>query len=192
METVIALPLLLLLIGGIMWFGQLIYDKQTLVIADRYVAWNCGNWHDIPVTHDLTAFKTDVQNHFFTNTSDTVTSLAPVQKGPPNTWWYAVQGAVNLGVNMPSWTYGFLSTDAIMKGRLPADVDAISNVPSFHGRDVADDSPTGGGHWVVMRSGFDDHRLDGIDPGPPLGPLVPLPVDLAAITNEVWAPTGHP
>jgi len=45
METVIVIPLFIVLIGGTFWLGDLILAKQKLVVADRYAAWNAGNRH---------------------------------------------------------------------------------------------------------------------------------------------------
>ncbi len=45
METVIAIPLYIVLIGGMFWLGDLLLAKHKLVTADRYAAWNAGNRH---------------------------------------------------------------------------------------------------------------------------------------------------
>ncbi len=45
METVIAIPLFLVLIGGMFWLGELMLAKHKLVASDRFAAWNAGNRH---------------------------------------------------------------------------------------------------------------------------------------------------
>ncbi|MFA4943445.1 MAG: TadE/TadG family type IV pilus assembly protein [Lentisphaeria bacterium] len=45
LETVIAIPLFIVLIGGTFWLGELILAKQKLVGADRFAAWRAGNRH---------------------------------------------------------------------------------------------------------------------------------------------------
>ncbi len=45
METVLAIPLFLVLIGGIFWLGELMLAKHQLTAADRFAAWNAGNRH---------------------------------------------------------------------------------------------------------------------------------------------------
>lgn len=139
LESVIAIPLYLLLIGGIMWIGQLIYDKQKLVISDRYVAWNAGNRHQSTLG--------DAQRQFFdTGGYDKVNSPASNKWGQGN-WWHFVYGEVSLEAKMPPWTRGPMMADAIMKGRkfwLP------EKTQPYYGR-LSLDGTKAGGHSVVMR-----------------------------------------
>lgn len=45
METIMVIPLFVVLIGGIFWLGELILAKHKLVNADRFSAWTAGNRH---------------------------------------------------------------------------------------------------------------------------------------------------
>ena len=141
LETVIVIPLFMLLIGGIMWVGQLIYDKQKLVIADRYVAWNLGNRYGSGNAAD------NVQQKFFPDaTHDQVVVLSPVL-GTVNRWWWEGYAGVNLNVTIPPWTLGWFAADAAINGRAtPASPVALQ------GRDVVSPSGSYEGHVVIMRS----------------------------------------
>ena len=140
MEAVIALPLFMLLIGGILWLGQLSSDRQKLVVADRYVAWNYGNRHG--------ATFADSQTRFFDKTSqfDKVKQTFTGKAKSDGQWWRYVCGAVTLTAEMPSWTHGWISADAIMKGRSSV---LRTQTGEFAGRYAS--GQTVGGHYVVMR-----------------------------------------
>ena len=145
LETVIVIPLFMLLIGGIMWVGQLIYDKQKLVIADRYVAWNVGNrWNPGFGSGDM---QGAVQQKFFPDAvHDQVVVLSPVL-GTVNRWWWEGFAGVNLNVTIPPWTLGWFAADAAINGRgTPASPVALQ------GRDVVSSSGNYEGHVVIMRS----------------------------------------
>ena len=160
LETVMVLPLFLLLIGGIMWFGQLSIDRQKLVIADRYIAWNFGNRHggsyyDTPTRFFGTTAKYDqVQQIFMLKTE--------------GEWWQYVCGAFTLNAEMPSWTRGWISADAIMKER-PLDIPTQSG--EFAGRFGPDQTIGGqfsryvGGHYVVMRRSEQPQDTRDVQPG---------------------------
>ncbi len=45
MELVISMALFIVMLGIIMWLGDLVLVKCKLVTADRYAAWNAGNRH---------------------------------------------------------------------------------------------------------------------------------------------------
>jgi Flp pilus assembly protein TadG len=187
LETVIAVPLFMLLIGGIMWSGQLIYDKQKLVIADRYVVWNAGNRY----AQNNNNAQSDVQNRFFPDaTAESVTVPAP-QKSDSANWSYSVQSHVKLDVTMPDWTRGMLLADAIMTGRMQDVPDIFKPAKvttSLYGRDLTSDGQHPGGHYVVMRSpNYSGTRNQPVDAGGYLQETY-LNVKPEQITNEPWAP----
>jgi len=160
LETVIAIPLLVLLVGGIMWIGQLMHDKQKLVVADRYVAWNAGNRHG--------GQWADVQQRFFeTSTPDTASVLQP-QRGDAKNWWHGVFAYVDLAVTMPSWTRGWLVDTYAATYATTAHERPPSNLRSFsgfHGRDLPPDGRRPGGHFVMTRSlGYTGTRNNLVNP----------------------------
>ncbi len=61
METVLAIPLFLVLIGGIFWLGELMLAKHQLAAADRFAAWNAGNRH----TNDAGDIQAKLQDEVF-------------------------------------------------------------------------------------------------------------------------------
>ena len=177
METVIAVPLFMLLIGGIMWIGQLMYDKQKLVIADRYVAWNYGN-------RQTGAVWQDVQGQFFSQAVSEIATSQQPQVISQSPWWHLVRGEADSLVWMPSWTHGWLTADAIMKNQ-PFTMPIIV---SLYGRDLGNGGV--GGHYVVMRTVVNDTREKSVDPGPSEG-CPPLTVNWANIAGEDRSPGSH-
>jgi hypothetical protein len=173
METVIVLPLFMVLMGGIMWSGQLIYDKQNLIIADRYVAWNYGN--------RFAQNYSDVQSRFFNeSTPDTVASINPVETAS-SPWWHEVHGAVALNATMPVWTKGWFYPMYYMEEA--SGVGTGETVPEsvvLYGRDLTGD--LAGGHTIVMQKEPTpaDSRSAIVNPNGDIG------VDPGSIYSENW------
>jgi len=113
LETMISLPLYLMLIGGSMWIGELILAKQQLIIGDRYAAWNLGNMH----RGGPGGVNTEVQDHLFPPDvfADQTSLLLPGFSTPtiwPNfmgRWWDAAYATVYLNVKMKPWAEGWLA-----------------------------------------------------------------------------------
>ena len=62
METILVIPLFVVLIGGIFWLGEVILAKHKLVNADRFAAWTAGNRH---ADSGPGAIKGKLQNNIF-------------------------------------------------------------------------------------------------------------------------------
>lgn len=144
METVIAIPLFMIFIGGVMWVGDLMVTRQQLVIADRYVAWNTGlRYDDKGKTDAGTVHKT-----FFTEANG-----APSQYHKPSSsngkvekdfdWSHAVSGQVRLGMRMPGWTRSMFNAGQVFyEAGVP-----LEQAQAMFGRDEADQR-----HVVLMRT----------------------------------------
>jgi hypothetical protein len=156
METAIVIPLFMVLIGGIMLSGQLIYDKQQLVIADRYVAWNYGN--------RFAQNYGDVQARFFDETTpDTVKQPVVGVEVSSSPWWHEVHGSVELSATNPIWTAGWFLPSYYMQQA--SEAGAGGGMPAsftLHGRDLA--NGLSGGHTVVMRQTPTDSRNATVSP----------------------------
>jgi len=167
METVIVLPIFMALIGGIMWSGQLIYEKQKLLVADRYVAWNYGNRH--------AQNYSDVNDRVFgQSTLDTISSPHTQQLNSSG-WWQEVEADTQTAPTMPVWTRGWFYGNS-------ANAQAANNMPTslqLYGRDNGS-SP--GGHVVVMEQSEPptDSRNEKVDPDNTLN------VNYDSIYNETW------
>ena len=169
METVIALPIFMALIGGIMWSGQLIYEKQKLLVADRYVAWNYGNrfaknYNDVPA------------KFFDQSTSDTVASTQTKElKSSP--WWHEVQGSVEVDPKMPDWTRGWFYGNPANS----AEADKMPTSLKLFSRDLSGSKP--GGHTVVMQKEQtpNDSRQEKVAPDDD-----PLKIKPGPIYSEAW------
>ena len=61
METVIAIPLFLVLIGGLFWLGELTLARHRLTASDRFAAWNIGNRH----LEGAGSIQPDLEEHMF-------------------------------------------------------------------------------------------------------------------------------
>jgi hypothetical protein len=162
LETVIVIPLYMMLLGGMLWIGELMMAKQKLVIADRYAAWNIGNrYRELP---DTVGLKQEVQDRFFVNNEATVHAFGDNISPPPNKW--AVRASAGVPVDsipMPLWIQGFLAVGETMwqvadAEKIPTNV--LLNGAYMRGRDVLDGAhdaePTSAKietHMVLMRSG---------------------------------------
>jgi hypothetical protein len=144
METVLAIPLYMIVLGGIFWIGDLIVTRQQLVIADRYVAWNKGLRYDDRGQIDAGT----IHRCFFTEADGT-----PSQYHTPNAgdgridavydWSHAASGQVTLGMRMPEWTrYMFNAGQVMYDSGVP-----LEQVQEMFGRDKKEQR-----HVVLMRT----------------------------------------
>lgn len=110
METVIAIPLFMIMLGGIFWIGDLTVTRQQLVIADRYVAWNKGLRYDDKGKIDAQP----IHQLFF---SDKYGAPSPEHKPTASQssiesaydWSHVASGQVRVRVRMPDWIYSTIN-----------------------------------------------------------------------------------
>jgi ribosomal protein S17E len=159
METVIVLPLFLVLLGGIQWIGQLIYDKQRMVVVDRYVAWNMGNhwraqdeWKGNAQAAGLKL--TGEAQDFFPNKQ-----LDEIKVFTPNTvsingWVWQSSAGMQITAHMPDWTRGLLTM------KLGTNFSVVETNVALTGRNVKNAVGTYIGHVVYMKSGNSNERTN--------------------------------
>lgn len=144
LETVIAIPLYMILLGGIFWIGDLMVTRQQLVIADRYVAWNKGLRYDDRGQIDAGT----VHRLFFAEANG-----SPSQYHTPKTsdgkidktcdWSHVASGQVRLDMRMPEWTrYMFNAGQVMYDSGVP-----LEKAMAMQGRDKPDQR-----HVVLMRT----------------------------------------
>jgi len=179
METVIVLPLFMALLGGIMWTGQLMYDKQKLVIADRYVAWNYGN--------RFAKNYNDVQAKFFDQSTPDSVKSTDAKEIASSPWWHEVHGSVELSATMPVWTKGWFYPSYYLEqaSKIGTGGGVPESVVALHGRDLA--SGAAGGHTVIMRKAKEPTDTRTVIPNPNSD----IGVDYNSIYSEKW-PTNWP
>ena len=144
METVLAIPLFMIFLGGVMWVGDLMVTRQQLVIADRYVAWNTGLRYD-------DKGKTDpgsVHQLFFTDAAGSpshyhIPSSSDGKIDKNYDWSQEASGQVRLKMRMPEWTrYMFNAGQVFYEAGVP-----LEQVSVMFGRDMEDQR-----HVVLMRT----------------------------------------
>jgi hypothetical protein len=144
METVLAIPLYMIILGGLMWIGDLMVTRQQLVIADRYVAWNKGlRYSDKGQTDAAT-----VHRLFFAEANG---SPSPYHRPTASDgkidkvydWSHQASGQVRLDMRMPEWTrYMFNAAQVMYESGVP-----LESATAMQGRDKPDQR-----HVVVMRT----------------------------------------
>jgi hypothetical protein len=144
LETVLAIPLYMILLGGILWIGDLIVTRQQLVIADRYVAWNKGlRYGDRGQTDAGT-----VHRLFFAEAGGAPSAYhrPTASEGRVDQvydWSHKVSGQVRLDMRMPEWTrYLFNAGQVMYDSGVP-----LEQALAMQGRDKPDQR-----HVVLMRT----------------------------------------
>lgn len=119
METVLVLPVLMVLLGGVMWLGQLQLNRARLLAADRFTSWNLANRHQQPVpnAHRANHFRTHLQTppgdrHIFI--SDVISGERVHNSGTdfqhrPRGFWHGVADRVSLDVEVPGIVSAMMS-----------------------------------------------------------------------------------
>lgn len=136
METVIAIPLFLVLIGATLWMGELNLNRQRSLTADRYAAWNRGNrLGGADVSPD------GVWQQVFNRDADAAVKRVRV-RAKSSGWYSEVSATAHTKVSMPAWTHGMIRSGVTW------DVLPMTKQETITGRD--------GPHLVLMRGGARD------------------------------------
>lgn len=193
MELVIAIPLFVVLLGGMMWLGDLALAKHKLVSADRLAAWNRGNRHEQPA---LGKVQSDLQKWLFPAARVGKQPLSAIRElAGANRLWSEGRGATAvLRPAMPEWVRGWLRAGVSWEGaRQPA------TTVQLLGRDVDGD----GHHRVLTRtragvpSAFPRNwtaraLADEQRPWSPYVVQEPWPENLDTIVASGWSHPGAP
>lgn len=171
METVLVLPLLLVLLGGVMWLGQIQLNRIRLIEADRYVTWQRANRHlggsggRTPTTDELRPFG------FASEVGEDLSFISALQTaGTPATFWRGVAGGVEMQLQAPSWIAGLLRSVELMDASSAPDPNAwqiaeLRGRPVMRDADAADTAAPNSyeGHFVLAVSplGADKSRYVG-------------------------------
>jgi hypothetical protein len=143
METVIAIPIFLVVIGGTLWLGDLSFNRNQSLIADRYVAWNKGNRQG-----GTSGSEFDVQTALFKDLTETDVKDVKV-KSKVTGWYNEIEATVKTKVKMPDWTKGMFTAGTSW------DVRRVDDEKVVTGRD--------GPHLIVMRGGARDESMEDVN-----------------------------
>ncbi len=119
LETILVIPLYIIILGGIMWIGDLTIVRQKALTADRYLAWNKGMMHDGAGGIGLG----NVQQLFFSDANGDANAYQKVRQSietdehgktykiarTDHTWPFSrtSQGFILVDVTMPEWARMF-------------------------------------------------------------------------------------
>ena len=163
METLIVIPLYLVVIGAILWLADLQTTRIRLVEADRYAAWSRGNRHRSGI--NAAAIKSELAQMVFPASSapgnvDFYTGrnlnilLADTGGGAVESWWHEAYAGVKINMQMPFWMRGFWAPQRTREraaGNVPAQVQ--ETVTGMAGRNWVSAAPYEGS-VVIMRAPY--------------------------------------
>ena len=144
METVIAIPLYLIMLGGIFWIGDLTLTRQQLLVADRYVAWNRGLRYGDKGAVDAGAVHALLfSDKGGTPSPEHVPTASQTSIDADRDWSHVASGQVTLRVSMPDWVQSMANL-----GQLSYNLaESVPGLAVLHGRELA-----GQRHVVLMRT----------------------------------------
>lgn len=157
METVLVLPLLLTILGGVMWLGQLQLNRLRLMQADRYITWQWANRHiggggTIPTKSQLETLG------FSDSIGENLASSSVRLVGTGKEFWRGVAAGVTLKLEAPVWIEGLLNAvhllDAEDEDFSSWRIDALQGRPVYPNSDAAPSEASGSyeGHFLLARS----------------------------------------
>lgn len=144
METVLAIPIFMVMLGGIFWIGDLTVTRQQLLAADRYVAWNKGLRYD-----DRGAVDADTVHRLFFSDKYGVKSethpptVRSAEVSATYDWSQEARGQVSARVRMPDWVFAMINVMNIHYGSS----DWLADATTVFGREREGDR-----HVVLMRT----------------------------------------
>ncbi len=163
METLIVIPLYLVLIGAILWLADLQTTRIRLVEADRYAAWSRGNRHRSGIS--AAAIKSELAQmvfpmsagsgnvDFYTGRSLNIL-IEDTGGGAVESWWHEAYAGVKINMKMPFWMRGFWAPQRTREqaaGNVPAQVQ--ETVTGMVGRNWTSAAPYEGS-VVIMRAPY--------------------------------------
>jgi len=146
LETLIVIPLYLLLLGGMLWLANIILAREKLVVADRYAAWNAGNRH----RKAKGGIQGEIVNAMFdpNRVGDQQIQAITYQAyaAQDSTWSTPVGATTDLKIKMAIWTESWLRGSPTWTGTTPLPAES-----AFKGRKVPGQASL---HALIMRTTF--------------------------------------
>ena len=189
METILVIPVLLVVLGGVLWLGQLQINRARLLVADRHMAWNLANRHRFrnPSSSGAAGLRSDLQRSgiFAGDWGEIEQEVLTASTNVLQSYGFThdAEGLVTLKVTAPKMVSSMFSATSIMNPE--SGVASELSVPRLH-------SLTN--HFVVARRTNELYVADG---GTRF--IVPVPgdaysegkeelrLDYESVTNEPWS-----
>ena len=144
METVLVIPLYLVILSGIFWVGDLSLLRSKSTFFDRFSAWSSGNRHEESSSSDLQ----NVLKQKFLNTSKVgnqqVDDIRLKSKSSGQAWSSIAGASATVSIEPPVWTLGWRKVGLIMMEKDAAELKKTS----FKSREIN----SGWMHQVIMRT----------------------------------------
>lgn len=154
METVLVIPLYLLVLSGIFWVGDLALLRSKSTFFDRFAAWCSGNRHD---GNSSSGIKGELKDNFLETSKVGDQEVDNVQlrsKSSGKAWSFIAGATVTVSAEPPVWTQGWRKVGAMM---LEEEVQELKKT-SFRSREI----DSGWMHQTLMRT--DDKYRDSVKP----------------------------
>ena len=160
LETLITLPVYLVMLAGLFWLGELCLARLTLTGAERLRLWERGNRNDPTDTAERTIFKflasgTAVPPDLVTGESGFAHTFSPSTAA--NNWGSRISGYATIGTRRSTWSWGI--ADFVGKKLWSSVGDAPGGIKlAMKARVTAAEKSQPS--MMLFRSGNDDRRGD--------------------------------
>lgn len=165
LETLLVLPLYMVLLGGIFWLADLAIARHRLLVADRYAAWTLADRHAAPAP-DAADVKTALQTaddvYREQVLADQVLSVDPAGSAwhaPAADGWCLRHACARSDNRLPEWAAGWYHAQRIFwSEELGEDPLAVEPPVELRGRNATETAPPGPppypteGHVILMRN----------------------------------------
>lgn len=144
METVLVIPLYLVVLSGIFWVGDLALLRSKSTFFDRFAAWSSGNRF---ANASQSGIKNDLEQNFLqaARVGDQKVDKVNTAKRSSSVWSAIAGAAATVSVEPPVWTQGWRRAGVTM---MESDADELQRT-SLRSREIEDSFL----HRVLMRTG---------------------------------------
>ena len=174
METVIVLPLLLLLFGGLFVLGDLAHGRLHLLAVDRAAAWSSANRFAEPTFRSWFAFvprtsalrierirSADIADAMRTDLASTTNATPDVRAKLRGTAWTGFYGGwTHAAARVPTWAATANAHNSLFGG---AEADRLPPVRRYFIHSVDDDAGNKAGDWRDDPRAYVIHRRPVVD-----------------------------
>jgi len=143
METVLVIPLYLVILSGIFWVGDLALLRSKSTFFDRVAAWSAGNRF---AQGSQSGIKSSLEQDFLqqSQVGDQQVEKVRTTKGSSPAWSGIAGAATTVALEPPVWTQGWRRVGVAM---MEKEVDELKKT-SFRSREIDDDYL----HRTIMRT----------------------------------------
>ena len=109
METILSLPVYIIMLAGIFWLGELAMARLALVSGENFALWQISNRHDGNTIPDFFSFMSNMnssQEEVITRAAMQQNQFSTTDNAAANSWGKVIHGHSTISTRRSDWSAG--------------------------------------------------------------------------------------